>query len=121
MKTFGDNSRRESLQSTLADTSTLPTLPLARPQSKHTFLNESEVQFPEPAADRFIPLNTQWIGAAVAGTVNLNGAVPALPSPYVGWTCWPGSLVTPCTSANPDRPDKEAGRMIALGMLPQNA
>jgi hypothetical protein len=86
-ETFGDNSRRESLQLTFADISTLPTLPLAGPQSKHTFLKESEVQFLERAADRFIPLNTEWIGAAGSGRVNLNGARPGslfdLPGPQV--------------------------------------
>jgi hypothetical protein len=73
-ETFGDNSRRESLQSTLRDTSTLPALLMTRPRSKHTFLNESQVQFLEPAADRFIPLNKEWDGAAGAAKVNLNGA-----------------------------------------------
>src|SRR5216683_2181771 len=73
-ETFRDNSRRKSLQLTLADISTLPTLALTRPQSKYTFLNESEVQFLEPASDRFMPLNKEWIGAAGAGRVNLNGA-----------------------------------------------
>jgi hypothetical protein len=102
-ETFGDNSRRESLQSTLADISTLPTLPLARPQSKHTFLNESEVRFLEPAADRFISLNKGWIGAAGAGRVNLNGA--------------PSGTGDPLYGANADRPDKGAWRMINVSGL----
>jgi hypothetical protein len=53
---FGDNSRRESLQSTLGDISTLPTLLLARPQFKHTLLREFERQFQERSADRLISL-----------------------------------------------------------------